>query len=301
MRHQVKQHEFEVLFHVGVPLVVCVLVFTRLQDLVVARAPQARAALQTGVVAVAFALFVASAGLMGRVGDDAETRAWERDFLADVQAIRRHTPGKVVYVPLGRAGSQCVLQARTPHRQRDGRRTDAARRVRRGHGHSAFHPRALAAGGLPGRPFAHAGQPRGFPLRSGRLPRRVGCRARRLGAARSPAPTGGRVGVCGSPLGRRLALRCRRGTLPDGRGGGRSSSCTCTRRTCATCRSASAALASPISTFSAIATGRATGAVSRYASCPRSRSLKYTPGSSSSAMASSRFGRGASRLCNKDD
>ena len=99
MRHQVKQHEFEVLFHVGAPLVVCVLVFTRLHGLVAVRDRQANATLQTGVVAVAFALFVASAGLMGRVGDDAETRARERDFLADVQAIRRHTPGKVVYVP----------------------------------------------------------------------------------------------------------------------------------------------------------------------------------------------------------
>lgn len=99
MRHQVQQHGFETLFHVGAPLVVCVLVFTRLKDSVAVRAPKANAALQTGVVAVAFALFVASAWLMGRVGDDAKTLAWERDLLADVQAIRRHTPGKVVYVP----------------------------------------------------------------------------------------------------------------------------------------------------------------------------------------------------------
>ena len=114
MRYQVQQHEYEVLFHVGAPLVVYALVFSRLHGLVATRAlsyegpvprappltaPHASAALQTGMVAVASALFVASAWMMGRVGDDAETRARERAFLADVQTIRRHTKGKVVYVP----------------------------------------------------------------------------------------------------------------------------------------------------------------------------------------------------------
>ena len=103
MRHQVQQHGFEVLFHVGAPLVACVLALTRLQGLAVARAlsweGQAPRALRTGVVAISFALFTVSAWLMGRVGDDAETRARERAFLADVQAIRLHTAGKVVYVP----------------------------------------------------------------------------------------------------------------------------------------------------------------------------------------------------------
>ena len=99
MRYQVEQHQFEALFHVGVPLAVCTLVLTRLQGVAAAHGRRAGGPLRTVAVAVAFALFVASAWLMGRVGDDAETRAWERDFLADVQAIRRHTPGKVVYVP----------------------------------------------------------------------------------------------------------------------------------------------------------------------------------------------------------
>lgn len=97
MRHQVQQHEFEVMFHVGAPLVVWALVLARLQEFTLARG--AGRPLRAGVAAVAFVLFVASAWMMGRVGDDAETRARERAFLADVQAIRRHTVGKVVYVP----------------------------------------------------------------------------------------------------------------------------------------------------------------------------------------------------------
>ena len=94
MRHQVQQHEFEVLFHVGAPLVVWALVLTRLQEFALARG-----GVRPLLVAVALALFVASAWMMGRVGDDAQTRAREKAFLADVQAIRRHTEAKVVYVP----------------------------------------------------------------------------------------------------------------------------------------------------------------------------------------------------------
>ena len=96
MRHQVQEHEFEVLFHVGAPLVVWALVLTRLLGFA---ARHAGPPLQAAVVAVAFALFGTSAWMMGRVGDDAATRARERAFLADVQAIRQHTEGKVVYVP----------------------------------------------------------------------------------------------------------------------------------------------------------------------------------------------------------
>ena len=97
MRHQVQEHEFEVLFQVGAPLAVWALVLARLREFAQGRG--AGRPLRAGVAAMAFVLFVASVWLMGRVGDDAETRARERAFLADVQAIRRHTEGKVVYVP----------------------------------------------------------------------------------------------------------------------------------------------------------------------------------------------------------
>lgn len=93
MRHQVQQHEFEVLFHVGAPLVVWALVLARVRGFALVRGAG------RPLVAVALALFVASTWMMGRVGDDAQTRAREKAFLADVQAIRRHTEGKVVYVP----------------------------------------------------------------------------------------------------------------------------------------------------------------------------------------------------------
>ena len=99
MRHQVHTHTFEVLFHVGAPLTACALVLTRLQAFAATWTPRAGRPLGATGVAAGFVLFVASVWLMGRVGDDARTRERERAFLADVQAIRRHTQGKVVYVP----------------------------------------------------------------------------------------------------------------------------------------------------------------------------------------------------------
>lgn len=99
MRHQVQQHEFEVLFHVGAPLTVCALVLTRLPAFAAGPLRRAGRSLLAVGVAAGFVLFVASVWLMGRVGDDPQTRAREAALLADVQAIRRHTQGKVVYVP----------------------------------------------------------------------------------------------------------------------------------------------------------------------------------------------------------
>ena len=87
---QMAPHEFEALIHVGTPLVAYALVLTRLR---------AAHPLQVAMVAVAFALFVVSSWMMGRVGDDAETRRWERAIFADIQVIRRLAHGKVVHVP----------------------------------------------------------------------------------------------------------------------------------------------------------------------------------------------------------
>ena len=89
-RRQMAPHEYEALIHVGTPLVAYALGLTRLR---------AAGPLQAALVAVAFVLFVVSSWMMGRVGDDAETRRWERAILADIQVIRRHTEGKVVHVP----------------------------------------------------------------------------------------------------------------------------------------------------------------------------------------------------------
>ena len=97
MRHSAQLHEFEALFHVGCPLAAGVLVLTRLQALAAARWPFRSPV--GAAVAAAFVLFVASSWAMGRVGVDART--WERKqaLMADVQEIRRHIRGKVVYVP----------------------------------------------------------------------------------------------------------------------------------------------------------------------------------------------------------
>lgn len=99
MRHQVQTHAFEVLFHVGVPLTVWALVLTRLQAFAATRTPRTVRPLRAIAVAAGAVLFATSVWLMGRVGDDAPTRAREKALLADVQVIRRHTQGKVVYVP----------------------------------------------------------------------------------------------------------------------------------------------------------------------------------------------------------
>ncbi len=89
-RRNMAPHEHEALIHVGTPLVAYALLLTRLR---------AARPLQAAMVAVAFALFVVSSWMMSRVGDDAETRRWERAILADIQVIRRLAQGKVVHVP----------------------------------------------------------------------------------------------------------------------------------------------------------------------------------------------------------
>ncbi len=102
MRHSVQLHEFEAMFHVGAPLTAGALVLTRLQAFAAARWPvrlPVGAVPEVAAVAAGFVLFVASSWAMGSVGADART--WERQqaFMADVQEIRRHIRGKVVYVP----------------------------------------------------------------------------------------------------------------------------------------------------------------------------------------------------------
>ena len=98
MHEQVTPHGFEILVHVGTPLVAYGLMATRLRTCAALLTRRADRPMQAAMVGVAFALFVISSWLMSRVGDDAETRRWERAILADMQVIRRHTQGKVVHV-----------------------------------------------------------------------------------------------------------------------------------------------------------------------------------------------------------
>ena len=106
MRYSAQVHEYEAMFHVGGPLAAGALVLTRLQAFAAARWPVRlpvgavpEVAAVAAAVAAALVLFVASSWAMGRVGVDART--WERNkvLMADVQEIRRHIRGKVVYVP----------------------------------------------------------------------------------------------------------------------------------------------------------------------------------------------------------
>ena len=102
VRDSAQQHEFEALFHVGGPLVAGALVLIRLQALATLpawRTWRVDRLVKATLVASALALFVASSWSMRRIGDDADTRQWERMILADVREIRRHTQGKVVYAP----------------------------------------------------------------------------------------------------------------------------------------------------------------------------------------------------------
>lgn len=99
MRYNVQEHEFEAMFHIGVPLVAGALVLSKAQAFAAALSPRADYAVKAVMVAAGFALFVASSWLLSRVVEDAETRQWERMLLADVEEIRRHTQGKVVYAP----------------------------------------------------------------------------------------------------------------------------------------------------------------------------------------------------------
>lgn len=98
MHEQVAPHEFEILVHVGTPLVAYGLMAMRLRAGAALLGAAADRPMQAAMVGVAFALFVVSSWLMSRVGDDGQTRRWERAILADVQVIRRHTQGKVVHV-----------------------------------------------------------------------------------------------------------------------------------------------------------------------------------------------------------
>ena len=85
-------HEFEALFHVGVPLLLAAPLLLGLR-----RLPW-RAAAPPGVAFAAMLAFVLSAAQMGRVGHDAEAAAFQRTATADFRAIREIATGRSVVV-----------------------------------------------------------------------------------------------------------------------------------------------------------------------------------------------------------
>ena len=92
-RASVALHEFEGMFHAGVPLIGFALALLGLRRL----AGRERAARALPAIALAaLALFVLSARDMGRVGHGAEAAALQRDVVADVEAIRELADGRSV-------------------------------------------------------------------------------------------------------------------------------------------------------------------------------------------------------------
>ena len=90
-RGSVALHEFEGMFHAGVPLIGCALALLGLRRL----AGRERAARALPAIALAAcALFVLSARDMGRVGHGAEAAALQRAVVADVEAIRQLAAGR---------------------------------------------------------------------------------------------------------------------------------------------------------------------------------------------------------------
>ena len=86
-------HEFEALFHIGIPLVFFSLVLTYLRKLV------GRDSIIAGIAVVGLLIFVVSSFQVSRDGHDAESSELQRAIFADFEAIRKITEGKSVLVP----------------------------------------------------------------------------------------------------------------------------------------------------------------------------------------------------------
>ena len=92
MRHQTAFHDYYVLFHVGVPLVVFAAAASGLRRLAGDRAAVV-------VLSAAVAIFVLSNREMSSVGHDAEAAREREAVTSDFESIRRMTAGHPVYLP----------------------------------------------------------------------------------------------------------------------------------------------------------------------------------------------------------
>ena len=114
MRHQTAFHDYYVLFHVGVPLVVFAAGAAGLRRLAGDRAAVA-------LSAAALAIFVLSSRDMSGVGHDAEAAREDQALTSDFEIIRRMTAGRPVYMPdgfsnpslAGAPNAQCYFLARS--------------------------------------------------------------------------------------------------------------------------------------------------------------------------------------------
>ncbi len=92
MRHNVAFHDYEVLFFIGLPLLLFSMGLSYLHRLAGER-------LIAGLATVALLIFVVSSVQMSRVGYDAEAAGVQEAMMADFEGIRRMTEGKSVFVP----------------------------------------------------------------------------------------------------------------------------------------------------------------------------------------------------------
>ncbi len=90
-RHSSALHDFESMYHLGIPLVVSFLGLRWLQRSFGVR-------LVVGLAAAALLVFVFSSWKMSFVGLDVQQVGVQRSVIADVEEIRRRAAGKVVYV-----------------------------------------------------------------------------------------------------------------------------------------------------------------------------------------------------------
>ncbi len=94
-RGQAAWHDYEAMFHVGVPLVGFALALLGLRRVL---GPRGAARALPAAALAAAALFALSAWDMGRVGHGAEAAAHQREAVADLRAVRRITEGGSVFL-----------------------------------------------------------------------------------------------------------------------------------------------------------------------------------------------------------
>ena len=94
MRHNTAFHEFESVFYIGIPLVLCLMALGRLRGLF-------GGYLLVGIAGAALLVFVTSSIQMGSVGNDRQESAIQAAVVADFERIRTIVePGQSVFVPV---------------------------------------------------------------------------------------------------------------------------------------------------------------------------------------------------------
>ncbi len=103
MRYNVAFHDYESLFHLGIPLVLFSLVLLGVRRLAGGRAI-------IGLAIAALLVFVSSAYEMGRIGHDAETADFQEALVADFEVIREITADRSVAIAMHYNSAKAVTR-----------------------------------------------------------------------------------------------------------------------------------------------------------------------------------------------